>query len=265
MFKLVALDMDGTLLDKKHLLRDEVIDAIKKVQEKGIKVVLVSGRDFKALKPFLRELNIQDLIIGMNGCKVYNNKGEVVFSESLEPSIGKEIIRFCEKEHKFNILFINGNTYVSKSNNYLGHEYYTGESIEVGQLSNFYKDNMLLDKIIVVDQHQQLLKIKEALDEDFLEKINIEFTLPMFLEMFSNKVNKGLMLERVAKYYNINREEILAIGDWDNDIPMIDYAGLGIAMGNASENLKKRAGFITKTNEEDGAAYALQKFILCNE
>ncbi|WP_034868371.1 Cof-type HAD-IIB family hydrolase [Clostridium lundense] len=265
MFKLVALDIDGTLLDKEHLLRDGVIDTIKKVQEKGIKTVLVSGRDFRALKPFLRELNIQDLIIGMNGCKVYNNKGEVVFSEALEPSIGKEIIRLCEKEHKFNILFINGNTYVSESNNYLGYEYYTGSCIEVGKLSDFYKNNMDLDKIIVVDEHQKLLKIKEVLEESLLENINIEFTLPMFLEIFSKKVNKGLMLERVAKYYNIDREEILAIGDWDNDIPMIDYAGLGIAMGNASENLKKRASFITKTNEEEGAAYALKKFILSND
>lgn len=265
MVKLVALDMDGTLLDEEHLLRYEVIDTVKKVQNKGIKVVLVSGRDFKAMKPFLQVLGIQDLIIGMNGCKVYNNKGEVVFSESIEPYIGKEIIRLCERENKYSILFINGNTYVSKASNYLEHEYYTGNAIESGQLSSFYKDNMVLDKIIIVDEHEKLLKMNNILDKDFHGKINCEFTLPIFLEIFSNKVNKGLMLERVAKYYNINREEIIAVGDWDNDIPMIEYAGLGIAMGNASKNLKEKADFITKSNQEDGAAYALKKFILCND
>lgn len=70
------------------------------------------------------------------------------------------------------------------------------------------------------------------------------------------------MLEKIAKYYNIERNEVMAIGDWDNDIPMIEYAGFGVAMGNASDGLKERADFITKSNEENGVAYALQKFIL---
>ena len=80
--------------------------------------------------------------------------------------------------------------------------------------------------------------------------------------MFSSKVNKGKMLKKVAEYCNIKREEIIAIGDWDNDIPMLKYAGLGIAMDNGSKATKEAADYITKSNVEDGVAYALEKFIL---
>lgn len=192
MFKLVALDIDGTLLDKDHVLRDEVMYTVNKVKEKGIKVVLASGRDYKALKPFLHKLGVKDLVIGMNGCRVYNKEGKTIFNESIDSIVGKEIINFFQEEKRYIILFIDGNTYVAKFNNYLDHEYYTGIPIEVENLSHFYKEHMNLDKIIVVEEHEKLLEIKDILNKNFKGKINGEFTLSIFLEIFSNKVNKGL-------------------------------------------------------------------------
>ncbi|WP_125153030.1 Cof-type HAD-IIB family hydrolase [Clostridium rectalis] len=261
MYKLVAIDIDGTLLNSKHLLDETTIKRVKEVQKSGIKVILVSGRDFIAAKPYMDVLNTKDLLVGLNGCRVYDSGGEIIFSEDLSYNISKEILSICEEEKLYTVLFIDKNTYVEKKYDFMDVLNYVKGSLEVGKLSLFYK-NQIITKFLLVDNNEKLNKIKKRLDNHFGEKINSQFSLPHFLEIFNGKVNKGVMLKKICNLYNINTDEVIAIGDWDNDLSMIEYAGLGIAMENGSENLKIKADYITKSNDNLGVAFALEKFIL---
>lgn len=266
MFKLVALDIDGTLLDNNHELSSKVEETLTRVKEKGIRIILASGRDFPAIKPFLYKLETEDLSICMNGCKVYDYSGKLIFDESIDKKTSEEIIKLCEEKEIYIILFMNENIYVEKSFNYMDYENYTGKGIEVGKISKFINnkaDNIY--KILLVGEHERLLEIKKILKLEYKGKVNAIFSLPQFLEIFSNRIDKGLMLKKIANLHNISPEKVLSIGDWDNDISMIEFAGLGVAMGNGSSKLKEKADFITKTNEEHGVAYALEKFILSSD
>lgn len=261
MYELIALDIDGTLLNKEHEISKETIDVIKMSMDKGIRVVLVSGRDYSAAEPYIKELATEDLFLGLNGASVYDNKGEIIHSEYLDKEIVEYIIELCEKEDIYIVLFIGKDTYVDEISNFMGIDSYVYNSIEVGQVSKFYREQNVT-KILLTQKEDKLIPIKEKLDSKYGSKINSQFSLPQFLEIFNGEINKGVALKRVCEKYKIPKEKVMAIGDWDNDITMIEYAGLGVAMGNGSENIKEASDFITKSNEQNGAAYAIKKFVL---
>ncbi|RXI38447.1 Cof-type HAD-IIB family hydrolase [Clostridium tetani] len=261
MYKLIALDIDGTLLNREHEIADETIDVIKESMDKGIKVILVSGRDYSAAESYIKKIETKDLFLGLNGANIYDNKGEIIHSEYLDKEIVEYIIELSEKEEIYIVLFIGKNTYVDKASNFMGIDNYVFNSIEVGQISKFHKEQNVT-KILLTHKEEKLIPIKEKLDSKYGSKINSQFSLPQFLEIFNGEINKGVALKRICEKYKISKEKVMAIGDWDNDITMIKYAGLGVAMGNGSENIKEAADFITKSNEENGAAYAIKKFVL---
>ncbi|OBR94325.1 MULTISPECIES: Cof-type HAD-IIB family hydrolase [Clostridium] len=262
MYKLVAADMDGTLLNEKHTLNKKTIDTIQKIKKLGVKLVLVSGRGFNKLKYFENELNIRDFAICLNGVNLYKDK-ELISGQHMEDDMLYDVLHICEGKDVYPILFGDDEkVYVDKIiENYSSIEPYIGEAKAVGELTKFCRHNKIY-KITVFGEHEKLVKVENEVRNKFKYNINAYFSLPQYLEIFSSKVNKGKMLQKVAEYCNIKREEIIAIGDWDNDIPMLKYAGLGIAMDNGSKATKEAADYITKSNVEDGAAYALEKFIL---
>lgn len=260
MYKLISADMDGTLLNQNHVLSDKTVTTLKKVRELGIKVVLVSGREYNSLRFFMKQLGLENFTICLNGANLYRRE-KLVSGEPIEREICSEIIHLSEKNGVYVILFDDKKVYVEKSTNYMNLGDYIEDWSAVGKLSSFY-DNQTMYKIVLIEERKKLLKLKDILLDKFSHKINANFSLPNYLEIFSKKVDKGSMLKKVADHYGIKREDILAIGDWDNDIPMIKYAGFGIAMENGSRGLKSVADYITKSNREDGAAYAMEKFIL---
>lgn len=261
MYELMALDIDGTLLNKKHEISDETVDAIKESMDRGIKVILVSGRDYLAAEPYIKKLGTKDLFLGLNGANTYDNKGNIIYSEYLDREIVEYIIEISEKEDIYIVLFIGKDTYVDEISTFMGIDNYVFNSLEVGKISGFY-NGQDVTKILLVQKEENLKPIKEKLDLKYGTKINSQFSLPQFLEIFNGDINKGIALKRVCEEYNISKEKVMAIGDWDNDITMIEYAKLGVAMGNGSPNIKKVADFITKNNNENGAAYAINKFAL---
>ncbi|HBC95855.1 MAG TPA: hypothetical protein DC034_03540 [Clostridium sp.] len=260
MYKLVSADMDGTLLNENHVLSEKTVEAVKKVRNLGLKVILVSGREFNGLKNFLKELNLDDFAICLNGANLYR-KNKLILGEPVDNSVCSKIIHMAEENNIYCILFDEKKVYVEKFTDYMNLNDYIAYFRMVGKLSSFFR-NQPMYKIVLMQDRNKLLKIRKKILDEFGDKINANFSLPNYLEIFSKKVDKGSMLEKVAEYYGIKQNEILSIGDWDNDISMIKYAGFGIAMGNGSTGLKSAADYITKSNREDGAAYALKKFIL---
>lgn len=263
MYKLIALDMDGTLLNEKHKVNGRVKDALFRIREMGVKVILSSGRGYKGIKGYIDELDIKDLVISMNGAAVTDYTGQkLIFSQHMEPDVSREVIRLSYEYDIYNILFINSDMYVDEINE-KGLFFEKHDRIRlkaVGNLYDFYNSEPV-GKMLLIGESNKLTMLREALYKSLGNRVNLTFSLPYFLEAYSPLVNKGVMLEKVCGYYGINRDEVIAIGDGENDISMIEYAGLGIAMGNASQAVKDKADFVTRTNVSDGVWYAIEKFI----
>ena len=115
---------------------------------------------------------------------------------------------------------------------------------------------------MMIDEPEKLDKAIEKLPKEVYEKYTVVKSAPFFLEFMNKKVNKGVGVELLAKHLNIKQEEIITMGDAGNDLHMIEYAGMGIAMGNATNDIKTIANYITESNNEDGVAKAIEKFVL---
>ena len=117
-------------------------------------------------------------------------------------------------------------------------------------------------KILWYDEAEKIKIFQETLQKESFNEVTFCTSKPEFLEFFNSGVSKAAAMEFLGKLYGINREEMIAIGDGDNDLAMIEYAGLGISMENGSEKVKKAAGYITASNDQNGVALAIEKFIL---
>lgn len=261
--------MDGTLLNSRHEISSENRELIKTCIEKGVKFVLISGREIESIKHYSRILNLDTYLTGYNGSLITNNDGnKAVFSNTLNPRLVKTVIEEAYKANMFIIAFLQDSILVSDNSskwykNFL--DFTIANPIVVDDLLLYLDENNKWDeinKICLSDDHKKLIDFKEAIEPKLKEEFTLLFSLPFFLEVFNNNVSKGLALEKLAHYYGVNREEILAIGDGENDISMIKFAGLGVAMGNSSQLVRNSADFITLTNDENGVASTLRKFLI---
>lgn len=268
MFKLVALDLDGTILNSKHEIPNENKEAINKCIELGVKVVLISGREIESIKHYSDILGLDNYLTGYNGSLITDNYGnKVIVNSTLNPSFAKLLIKESYKSKKFIIVFLKDKIIVSDNyskwyTNYL--DYTTATPVVVDNILSFLDDNNKWDeinKICLSDDHKELVDFKEKIGREVNNEFTLLFSLPFFLEVYNIKASKGLALEKIANYYGVNIEDILAIGDGENDISMIKFAGLGIAMGNSNQNVKDYADYITLRNDQNGVSFALKKFI----
>lgn len=269
MFKLVALDMDGTLLNSRHEISAENKEVIKACIEKDVKFVLISGREIESIKHYSDILGLDTYLTGYNGSLITNNDGDkVVFSNTLNPRLVKTVIEEAYKANKFIIVFLQDGILVSDNSskwykNYLDFTIANPTVVDDLLLYLDEKDKWdEINKICLSDDHKELIAFKGAIEPRVKEEFTLLFSLPFFLEVFNGDVSKGLALEKLAHYYGVNREEVLAIGDGENDISMIKFAGLGVAMGNSNQLVRDSADFTSLTNDKNGVAFVLKKFLL---
>ena len=266
MYKLIALDMDGTLLKEDKTISKLTQEVIQKAKDKGVKIVLASGRPVEGIHRYLEQLNLmsgEDFVVSYNGAIVQNTKTKEIISRTvltgrdlhelytLSKTLGVNIHAFSQegcitpKLTKYSILEgeINGIPVVEK--NY--------ETIQ---------ESEEIIKIMMVDEPERLQEAIDQLPAYLYEKYTIVRSAPFFLEFLNKEVNKGVGVEALANSLGIKREEVICMGDAGNDEHMIRYAGLGVAMGNAFDEIKAIADFVTKSNDEDGVAYVIEQFVL---
>lgn len=267
MYKLIALDMDGTLLttDKKVSERTEA--AIKAAEGKGVKIVLASGRPLIGINRYLEELELikgEDYVLSFNGGLVQNTKTEEIVSKvSLKGSDLKYIYEIS-KELNINIHAFSAKDGLITPRN----SQYTYHEAEINGIDINIKDFNEVDdeediiKVMMIDPQEILDPAIERLPKEVYEKYSVFKSSPFFLEFTHKEVDKGLGLKRLGEYLGIKKEEIIACGDAGNDLSMVKYAGLGVAMDNAVSEVKEAADYITASNDEDGIAKVIEKFIL---
>ncbi|MBC8059366.1 MAG: sugar-phosphatase [Clostridiaceae bacterium] len=268
MYKLIAIDMDGTLLKEDKTISNENFSAIQKARKPGVKIVLATGRPLNGIKKYLSHLNLineDDYTVVFGGAVVQNNKNEEFISHNILELEDWNYLFSLSKKLKVNIHALTENSCITpKDNKYSSHEA-TMNSIPliIDNPSNM-KENFSLIKIMFIDEPEILSKAIDKLPKELYDKYTIVRSAPFFLEFLNINANKGLGVESLAKSLNIKQEEVICIGDAGNDTHMVEYAGLGVAMENAFPELKEVANYITLSNENHGVAHVIDKFIFNN-
>lgn len=274
MYKMICVDMDGTLLNKRKKISKEDKEALKRAHdEKNIHIVITTGRLYNDASYYASLLGVKSSVISGNGAFIkdeLNNK--VINKSTLSKEEFKQILRACEK---FNM---NPNLYTTDSI-YIYSKIYTfiekflmikrpkGFKTKILNVKNKNtwiniiekNENYIIKGLVLSFNRQKLMRFKEYI----INKLNLEahMSSKFTLEINSRNTNKRTGVSSLERYYGIRREEIICIGDNENDIPMIEYAGLGVAMGNARKKVKERADFITYDNNNFGVANAINKHI----
>ena len=266
MYKLIAIDMDGTLLKSDKTLSTETCRVIKKAHSQGIEIVLSTGRPLKGIEQYLKKLDLvsdKDYAVTFNGAVVQNIKTKKIIAEKGLSHEDMFLLYDVSLKLNLNIHAFTHNSVITPKNSR-----FTKLESDVNhiplEIINFKDLNQSVDilKILMVEEPIILENAITKLPKYLYDKFTIVKSAPYFLEFLNKSVNKGVGVELLAKNLNIKQEEVICIGDAGNDIHMIKYAGLGVAMGNAFEEVKKIADYITLSNEEDGVAEVIKKFVL---
>jgi 5-amino-6-(5-phospho-D-ribitylamino)uracil phosphatase len=262
---LIAIDLDGTLLtDDKNISRRNK-QAIDRARELGHIVCIATGRPYRASQMYYRELNLNTPIVNFNGAFIHhplhNDFG--YYHSPLELDTAKVIIETCEAFQVKNIMVeIIDDFYLRYYDEVLIETFSMGESpVKFGNLDHILTDNPTSILIHPEDHHVNELKglLKEAHAEVIDQR---SWGSPWnVIEIVKAGLNKAVGLEKIAEFYSIPKERIIAFGDEDNDLEMIEYAGIGVAMENAIPQLKTLANKVTLTNENDGIAAFLEDYL----
>ena len=266
MIKLCTIDLDGTLFDKNKNISNENIEAIKKSKENGCKIVICTGRPISGVKPVIEKLDLlsnEDYVVCYNGSKIINvGTNEVIFSKLIDGKTVKEIYHIARSMNLYYHAFRDNEELIT-----FKHNPYTDVEARINNIEDHLIDFETINddekflKCMIVDEKENLDEAMNTIPKELYDKYSIVRSAGIFLEFLNKETNKGLALVALAKYLNIDISETMAIGDAGNDLDMIKFAGIGVAMENGYDYVKKAANYITASNEESGVAKALNKFV----
>jgi Cof subfamily protein (haloacid dehalogenase superfamily) len=272
MIKLLCMDMDGTLLNSKGEISKVNLDAIKNAHNKGVKVTICTGRIYTSARYYADLVGIKVPIIASNGSYIREkDRDEVIYKSVLSKINCEKILKVLRRYgitphfHTPNVIFTEKANYSSMGYANMNKTLPVDRQIDIRIVEdweiifNKYESEIL--KCTCIDKDMEKIKCaKQELHSN--EKLEVVSSMMGNFEVMSKGVSKGRAVEVLAGLYNIRQDEIMCIGDNENDISMIKYAGVGVAMGNGEEFVKKIAKYVTDTNDEDGVAKAIEKFII---
>lgn len=268
LYKLIAIDIDGTLMNDRKEITKEVNDAIQAAKAKGVKVVICTGRPIVGVQSIIEELKLndeEDFVITFNGALVQNTYTKDVESQiTLNYENLKELYELSLKLHSPFQFFDTENLYTPNKeiSRYTIHEAHINQiPIHYRPIDEVQKD-MLIPKVMFIDEPERLDTTIANIPESFWDKYTFVKSTPFFLEILDPSVSKGNAVRLLAEKLSIKQEEVICIGDGENDLSMVEYAGCGVAMANAVSVVKEVAQFHTLSNNENGVAYAIEKLVL---
>lgn len=274
-YKLICIDMDGTLLDNNHVLSEENKSAILEAHDRGVTIAVTTGRLFASAKCYYDLLGINGPIIASNGTYIREkDKKDFIYKCTFTLEEVKYIYNIITKNN-LSCIFYTTDTAISSSEINKNHPYIQNNKnlseedkikfrIEKNLMPVFEEfDGEILKGIAVENDNnkkENLFKVKEELKS--IGKFEVVSSGSNNFEIMKKGSSKGDAVKRLAEILGINREEIICVGDNENDLSMIRYAGLGVAMGNAADILKNEADYITDTNLNSGVGKMIRKFVL---
>lgn len=286
--KMVVFDMDGTLLDQNSQISPRTFQVLDQLLKKGILVTFASGRNHASLSKFALEIDLKKYggwLIGVNGqqiAKPANGFSQVL--KNLSPRLNKKALKYAIEKDLEYISVLDKELYaylspriMAKKKAYikehnLSEEAYTGGVFgPINPQRNYPTINYLnslddlpdisCNKVVFTEEPEVIQPLREEIDELFQGEIDFAFTSPRWYEGMPAGINKGAALKLIAEKEGIKLDEIIAFGDGENDIPMLQVAGTGVAMANAMDTVKAQADIIALSNQEDGVAVILEQIL----
>ncbi|MGG3469800.1 Cof-type HAD-IIB family hydrolase [Neobacillus pocheonensis] len=258
---LIALDLDGTLLKDDKTISETTKETLKKAREEGHIVMIATGRPYRSSEMYYHELELDTPIVNFNGAFMHHprNPNWGFYHEPLDVKVAKEIVEACRSFQFHNIIAeVIDDVYFHYHDEKLLDIFNFGNpKITTGDLANYLQDSPT--SLLIHTEENQLKMIRDHLSEVHAEVVDHRsWAAPWHvIEIIKVGLNKAVGLKKASDYFGIPAERIVAFGDEDNDLEMLEFAGHGIAMGNAIDKVKNIANGVTLTNEEDGVAQYL--------
>ena len=275
--KVIIMDVDGTLTNSQKVVTPETKEALLKAQDAGTILILASGRPTSGLRDLAKELQMDKhngLLVCYNGSKVVDcQSDEVLFNQALSIEEAKAVLEHMKKfdrvrpmidhgEYMYvtnvydNIIQFNGGPFNVMEYESRGGKY---KLCEVDDLAAFV--DFPLNKILTTSDPEYLQEHYKEMQAPFVDTLSCMFTGPFYFEFTAKGIDKAKALDTVLKPMGYKQEEMMAFGDGHNDASMVKYAGVGVAMANAVEDLKAIADDVTLSNDEDGIAKSIYKYM----
>ena len=265
MKKALVLDIDGTLTNSKKEITAATRQAIQELMKKGQKVILASGRPTPGMRRYEKELELEKYggyLLSFNGAKIVDcYTGEIIYQRLLPLTFLPGLYRFA-KENGCGLITYLGSDVISA---FPPDEYVELEARinglpvkEVGSFLEFVDFD--INKCLMTAPPDKAALLEEQLQERYGSRASIYRSEPFFIEIMPQNVNKALSLDKILPVLGVSREDTVCCGDGFNDISMIEYAGVGVAMGNAQQVVKDAADYVTGTNDEDGLVQVIEKY-----
>ena len=261
--KLVALDLDDTLLTKSLTVSPRTQEVIAQAVAQGVTVTVATGRMYSSALPYAQQLKLDVPLITYNGGLIRSClSGETIHHQPIDEAVAHQVLALFKAKGWYIQSYVDDVLYVAdRTDKAKYYEKVTGiKALELG--NEFYTMTGAPTKLLALADEAQMDDITQAVRETFGGKIFICRSKATYLEITHPEVNKGAALAFLADRLNITREQVMAVGDSQNDLDMITYAGWGVAVGNAADNVKAAAQAVTGHHDAEGVAEAIEKYVL---
>jgi len=262
--KLFVTDLDGTLLNRENEISAENKRAIQDAVAQGTTVTIATGRMYVSALPYAKQLDVDVPIITYNGALIKSVSGEVLFESYLDPQTVKGVLDYCLEQNWYIQIYQDDRLYFAERNDIArGYEDMAGLEGEAVGTAGLYEKTKLVPKMLVItsgsaESDAGVVKLQARFgDRIFAVKSN-----PTYIEIINPGVNKATSLQILLEKMNLQKAEVMAIGDSNNDLPMLKEAGFSVAMGNASDQVKSVCDYVTEDNMHSGVAAAIHKYVL---
>jgi Cof subfamily protein (haloacid dehalogenase superfamily) len=267
--ELIATDLDGTLLNSQHELSERTLTALQAAREQGVHLVLATGKTRASALRLIEQLKLDTPGIYNQGLITYNPDGSVRQQLILSPEIARQVITFAE-DRGFTMLAYSGDDLLTRRRNHdtaLLEEFGEPQAHEVGSLLNIL-DTVPVNKVLAI--HRADTRRINALRWQLSMQLNgssrlMQAGVPSMMEVMPAGASKGTALKALLKELKITPDKVMSLGDGENDIEMLQQAGIGIAVENASQQVKDVADHVVASNDQDGVAEAIERFVLKNQ
>ena len=269
-YRVLALDLDGTLTNSEKIITPRTKQALLEAADAGTTVVLASGRPTAGIWPLARELELEKrggCILSYNGGKIIDCKtGQTLVQHAFPPEV---IPTVCTFARYWNVVALtydaNGIVTEQPDNPYVQEEARINK-IPVRKVDDLAAEiTWPINKLLLVGDPVDMPHVEELMQQEFAGRLSIYRSAPFFIETMPLGVEKSASLSLLLKVMGLFPKDLMACGDGWNDLPMIQFAGLGVAMANAVPQVRAAADFVTKDNDHDGVGLAVEKFILGRE
>ena len=265
--KILVLDIDGTLTNSDKVISPETKKGLMMMQEQGHIIILASGRPSPGMMKYAKELELEKYggyLLSFNGARIINCRtGDIIYQQTIPRFILPRIYHFAE-ENGCGLITYCGDYVVSGT----GIDEYIELEARINGMPVREVDDFLhfidfdVNKCLMTAFPEKAEKLTAILQEKFKGILSIYRSEPFFIEIMPKNIDKAFSLNRMLETIGLKKEDVICCGDGYNDVTMVKYAGIGVAMANAREEVKAVADYITKSNDEDGLVEVIDKFIL---